>query len=244
MRPCISLDTIEVATVESRPKCKRRRGRASSAIFNLASLHMICVIFILFAISHCNNLANAAVWTNGPEDRFFCGFKWDDDDCQSRQHCPSGRSEECEGSEDGIKCFANTNCDTRYGHGDWFVPGQAPKQSPGGSGRPTFTGKSDDLTDHYWCGVGLDDAREKCGVHCPSGTSAECPQGNICFHDVFACDARNRPPPTSYPTGLDPTGPPTISGPTKIPTEMPIGPPDPLPYPSEDATGEYLFFLL
>jgi len=148
-------------------------------------------------------LVESAEWTNGPEDRFFCGMKWDDEDCQGRQHCPSGRSEECEGNEDGVKCFANTNCDTRYGHGDWFqgytnttgagaaatntTGAAAPKQSPGGTPRPTYTGQSDDPSDHYWCGVSLDDARNNCGkyfYHCPGGTSDECPQGNICFHDV------------------------------------------------------------
>ena len=122
----------------------------------------------------------------GPEDHFFCGYKWDDPGCQSRQHCPSGRSEECEGSMDGVKCFANTNCDTRYGDGDYFVPGQPPKQSPaGGSNRPTYSGMSENATDYYWCGVSLEDAADMCDTHCPSGASSECPHGKICFFNVW-----------------------------------------------------------
>ena len=131
----------------------------------------------------------AYAFTNGPEDKFFCGLKWDDaSDCQSRQHCPTGRSEECEGFEEGVKCFANTACDAKLGHGEWFVPGQypvsggSPVQSPGGTSRPTFTGTSLNITDHYWCNVPLADP--KCEVHCPGGTSGECPNGEICFHDV------------------------------------------------------------
>ena len=123
-------------------------------------------------------------FTNGPEDKYFCGWKWDDADCEVRQYCPSGRSEECDGHEEGVKCFANSPCDVKLGHGEGFVPGGPPKQSPGGTSRPSFAGKSDNITDHYWCGVGMDDAISKCGVHCPGGTSNECPQGHICYHDM------------------------------------------------------------
>ena len=160
---------------------KRKRAVINTTIYKALVIYLI---FIAATISSYYIVANAAVWTNGPEDRFFCGIKWDDANCQSRQHCPSGRSEECEGHEDGVKCFANTNCDTRYGDGDWYVPGKPPKQSPGGTERPTFDGQSEEASDHYWCGVGLDDAKESCGTHCPSGTSSDCPQGNVCYHNV------------------------------------------------------------
>ena len=165
---------------QSRRYKRRRRTTTTNTIMNKSS-------FLYFLLSSSTIIlpTQSAIWINGPEDRFFCGYKWDDDNCQSRQHCPTGRSEECEGNEDGIKCFANTNCDTRYGDGDWFVSGETvPQQSPGGSSKPTYTGKSPLKTDHYWCGVGLDDAKSKCGVHCPKGTSGECPQGEICYHEV------------------------------------------------------------
>jgi len=103
------------------------------------------------------------------------------------------------------------------------------------------------VTDYYWCGVGMDDARAKCGVwdhYCPGGTSAECPAGNICYHDVFSCDARNLVPPTASPITDSPTSNPAVSGPTKIPTYHPIGPPDPLQYPSDDPTGEKFYFYI
>ena len=130
-----------------------------------------------------------AVWTNGPEDGFFCGWSWDQEDCLSRQHCPSGLSEDCEGADEGVKCFANSGCDTRHGHGDAFVSsgGSAPPRPAPTTPRPTFGDASDDPADYYWCGVGIDDARENCGSfdrYCPSGTSSECPQGNICYHDM------------------------------------------------------------
>ena len=162
---------------------RRRRTTTTNTTMNKSS-------FLYLLLSSSTKIilpTQSAIWINGPEDRFFCGYKWDDDNCQSRQHCPTGQSEECEGNdEDGIKCFANTNCDTRHGDGDWFVSGETvPKQSPtGGSSKPTYTGKSPLKTDHYWCGVGLDDAKSKCGVHCPKGTSGECPQGEICYHEV------------------------------------------------------------
>ena len=123
--------------------------------------------FLYFLLSSSTIIVptQSAIWINGPEDRFFCGYKWDDDNCQSRQHCPTGRSEECEGNEDGIKCFANTNCDTRHGDGDWFVSGETvPNQSSGGSSRPTYTGKSPLKTDHYWCGVNQNTTEDQVGV--------------------------------------------------------------------------------
>lgn len=175
---CCSSKKMCTVTAIHRPRRSRGRRRRKQYLHILPSIYFLLVVVGGFSCTY------AAVWVNGPEDWFFCGYKWDDDNCQSRQHCPSGRSEDCEGNEDGIKCFANTNCDTRYGDGDWFVAGKPPKQSPGGTDRPTYNGKSDNKSDHYWCGVGLDDARSKCGVHCPGGTSSECPQGNICYHDV------------------------------------------------------------
>lgn len=161
----------------------RKRRYNATTIFNTATnLNLLALYILLFGF-----FVDSATWTGGPEDNFFCGYKWDDSDCQKRQHCPSGRDEFCEGFEDGIKCFANTNCDTKFGHGDWFVPGQAPNQSPGRTDRPTYTGKSDNATDHYWCGVGLEDAKNRCGsfdTWCPSGDSGECPQGSACYPDM------------------------------------------------------------
>lgn len=94
--------------------------------------------------------ANSATvpWTGGPEDTFFCGYKWDEGNCLQRQHCPSGRNEECEFHAEGQKCFANSPCDARYGDGSGWVPGKEyspPMNSPSVplTPRPTYTGVSD-----------------------------------------------------------------------------------------------------
>mmetsp|Transcript_47574 Transcript_47574/g.101088 ORF Transcript_47574/g.101088 Transcript_47574/m.101088 type:complete len:1167 (+) Transcript_47574:165-3665(+) len=231
-----------IHTTESMGRRKRRSADARTFGERSPAARALLLCSPLFGAPP-SLLVESAVWTNGPEDRFFCGYKWDDPDCRSRQHCPSGESEECEGHEElGLKCFANTNCDTRFGDGDWFVSGEPPKQSPGGTERPTYSGRSDDDTDYYWCGVGMDDARNKCGKfenHCPGGASSECPPGNICYHNIYSCDARNLAPPTASPITNSPTSAPIPAGPTKIPTEMPFGPPDPLPYPSVDPTDHW-----
>jgi len=46
----------------------------------------------------------------------------------------------------------------------------------------------------------------------------------------LTCDARNVDPPTASPGS--PSRAPIPKGPTQIPTDMPIEPPDPLPFPS------------
>lgn len=204
------------------------------------------LLSILVSLQFILTRGATPVSTNGPEDKFFCGWSWDDEDCASRQHCPSGRSEECDGFEEGQKCFANTECDVKVGHGSWYAglePGaqrpRPPRPSPGGTERPVY-GRSDDPTDHYFCGISMDDAINKCATHCPSGQSVECPHGELCFFDVDSCNAKNMITPTLWPTYPLPTRSP-ISGttPTKIPTEMPIPPPDPLDYPSDDLTDHW-----
>ena len=211
-------------------------------------------------------------WNNGPEDKFFCGFKWDDPDCSHRQNCRTGKHEECEGFAFGEKCFANTNCDTKYGGGHSFVPGMydvtySPTPVPTlNENAPTMASMtlrptiiptevpirppdplpmpSDDLTDHWFCGFGIDNANEHCAVHCPNAN--ECPVGQICYFGT-SCDARTfapTPPPTRRPTNqptprptssptssmppstsptetISPSAAPTKQGPTKFPTTSP-----------------------
>ena len=50
------------------------------------------------------------------------------------------------------------------------------------------------------------------------------------FEHSLTCDARNVDPPTASPGS--PSRSPIQKGPTQIPTDMPIEPPDPLPFPS------------
>lgn len=97
---------------------------------------------------------------------------------------------------------------------------------------------SDDPTDHWFCGVSLDDADVQCQQHCP--TAAECPMGEICFFGT-KCDARTHsptPPPTRGPTDEPTTSRPTLTiSPTAgstvscLPTTTPS-----LPQPSQTPT--------
>jgi hypothetical protein len=230
------MSTSSTTTTTSAPVRRRRRRRM------LLPRRIACLGIVL--LLHVSINSNDAQFTNGPEDTYFCGYKWDDTNCDERQHCPSGRSEDCDGADtDGVKCFANSPCDAKLGHGANWVVGTPPKAS----------GKSDNVTDHYWCGIGVDDAINKCKSmtsenHCPGGTSSECPDGHICFHDIYSCDARNIPtpdPPSASPMSNSPTfeegttGTPITMSPTMIPTDVIILPPDPLPYPSDDATDHW-----
>ena len=258
-RPKISMTCT--TTTKSAPV---RRRRMFLAVLHVAlrnksntPIYFLGVVLLLLHASYSNHnysYVATAQFTNGPEDTYFCGYKWDDTNCDERQHCPSGRSEDCDGADtDGVKCFANSPCDAKLGHGANWIVGTPPKASPGGSSQPTYAGKSDNVTDHYWCGVGVDDAINKCKSmtsenHCPGGTSSECPDGHICFHDIYSCDARNIPtpdPPSATPTSSSPTleegttGTPITMSPTMIPTDVIILPPDPLPYPSDDATDHW-----
>ena len=57
-----------------------------------------------------------------------------------------------------------------------------------------------DPSDHYFCGVGFDDASESCEHPCPSGSLRECPLGMLCYFNT-PCDRKDLPDqPTKYPT--------------------------------------------
>ena len=99
----------------------------------------------------------------------------------------------------GHECWAFTECDTRYGHGEQFsefhnVDGASNLQASGvgaqaSGGYVDLNKPSPDKTDHYFCGRGYDDAISKCATHCPSGSLNDCPAGEICFFNT-PCDAR------------------------------------------------------
>lgn len=225
------------SAIENCSKQRRRRRLPVSPL--IAFLSLSITLSLQFILVSGNSLAK-----NTPEDKFFCGWTWDDEDCQKRQHCPSGKDEDCDAFEFGMKCFANTECDVKKGDGSWYEPYEPgdprprpPRPSPGGTERPVY-GKSDNPSDHYFCGKSFDDANNKCANHCPSGMSAHCPYGELCFFDVHACNVKNMVTPTNWPTWPPPTRSPH-SGPTKIPTEMPIPPPEPLDYPSDDLTDHW-----
>jgi hypothetical protein len=175
-------------------------------------------------------------WNNGPEDNYFCGTTYDDPstDCSLRQNCRSGRDDECDGYADniGIKCFADTPCDSKKGGGAAFVPHSTTSVLGGGSiptVGPTTTAAaansntnyehiSDAPSDHWFCGIGFDDAETRCEVHCPHQTG--CPIGEICYFGT-SCDARTDAP-TVRPTRVPTMGPTKkgSSGPTVKPVSL------------------------
>ena len=60
--------------------------------------------------------------------------------------------------------------------------------------------KSKDHSDHYFCGVGFDDAAESCEHPCPSGSLRECPLGMLCYFNT-PCDRKDLPDqPSKSPT--------------------------------------------
>ncbi len=175
-------------------------------------------------------------WNNGPEDKFFCGTSFDDTttDCTLRQNCRSGRDDECDGYADnlGIKCFAETPCDSKNGGGSAFVPhstagflGSVPTGGPTAASAASsstadsnYEHTSDDPSDHWFCGIGFDDAEERCEVHCPYQTG--CPVGEICYFGT-SCDATSDAP-TTRPT-RSPTMRPTVKVVTRPgPTVKPV----------------------
>ena len=142
--------------------------------------------------------AFSGLYTSTHGTNMFCGASWAEasTSCESRQNCPSGQNDEC--LIPGQQCWALTECDTRYGHGQQFADKHDVVCVD--LNRP-----SSDPRDHYFCGKGYEDAASKCSTNCPSGSLNDCPDGEICFF-YTPCDARmmtmapQPPSPTVSPT--------------------------------------------
>lgn len=212
--------TVNFATAmrsTTAPSCRRNRRRRRRS--RLPSLLLSLFLSLHPHLHHHNHhhqsimtmLAQGYVitWNNGPEDNYFCGTTYDDPttDCTLRQNCRSGRDDECDGYADGIgiKCFADTPCDSKEGGGSAFVPHSTasiliPTNSPAAAGTDDYEHISDHPSDHWYCGIGFDDAESRCEVHCPNQTG--CPTGELCYFGT-SCDARTDAPtvrPTKSPT--------------------------------------------
>lgn len=155
------------------------------------------------------------LYTNTYGTNMFCGASWAEasSSCETRQNCPSGQNDEC--IIPGQQCWAFTECDTRYGHGEQFtemhgVTGGANLEATGvgaeaSGGYVDLSKPSNDPKDHYFCGKGYEDAISQCLTNCPSGSLNDCPDGEICFFNT-PCDARmltiapQPPSPTVSPT--------------------------------------------
>ena len=106
-----------------------------------------------FAYTPCNNRGS-----------FFCGYSEDEaSDCQ--YPCTSGDSSTC--PEEGMSCFSYTTCGT----GDFNT--KAPSPSP--------VELEFEPSDSFFCGRSFEDASALCEISCPSGSSADCPEGLSCF---------------------------------------------------------------
>ena len=67
------------------------------------------------------------------------------DNCEERQHCPSGTDDECE--TEGHICFGGTTCDSKTGHGNKFKYANVPY---------------DDISNTRFCGSGWQGAIDHC----------------------------------------------------------------------------------
>jgi len=67
------------------------------------------------------------------------------DNCEERQHCPSGTDDECE--TEGHICFGGTTCDSKQGHGNKFKYANVPY---------------DDISNTRFCGLGWQGAIDHC----------------------------------------------------------------------------------
>ncbi|KAL3773023.1 hypothetical protein ACHAW5_000988 [Stephanodiscus triporus] len=89
----------------------------------------------------------------------YCGTSFVDANIKCGRPCPSGTDADC---TQGESCFADAiTC-------------------------PAYAGTSDTPIYNY-CGTSFVDANAKCGKACPSGTDADCSQGESCFADVIEC---------------------------------------------------------
>mmetsp|Transcript_24842 Transcript_24842/g.50905 ORF Transcript_24842/g.50905 Transcript_24842/m.50905 type:complete len:882 (-) Transcript_24842:147-2792(-) len=117
---------------------------------------------------------------NNPENK-FCGITYDEAQAfcylppQQSLPCPNGADVDCPYN---LPCWTITDPCTQP---PTLRPTVSPTNSP-------ITRRSDDPTDHNFCGLGFDNLFE-CAVHCPGGSLDECPPGQICYFDT-QCDAR------------------------------------------------------
>ncbi|KAL7552504.1 hypothetical protein ACHAWF_015751 [Thalassiosira exigua] len=121
--------------------------------------------------------AQAAVVDN-PENK-FCGISHAEayQFCHLEPHkslpCPDG-DEEC---PPGMPCWKIEEACTPPPVPTTPVPTRSP-----------LSERSSDPSDHNFCGMGFDNLFQ-CSKHCPNGTPAECPPGQLCYFNT-PCDAR------------------------------------------------------
>ena len=126
-----------------------RHDRPSSVAKNNRLYH--CNTRLLFIIAFIINFSSRPLLpialAQQDSNHYFCGTSWGDasENCNDRQHCPSGTDDECE--TDGHICFGGTTCDSMQGHGNGFKYANVPY---------------DDISNTRFCGEGWNAAIDNC----------------------------------------------------------------------------------
>ena len=126
----------------------RHDDRPSSVANNNRLYH--CNTRLLFIIAFIINSSRPLppiALAQQDSNHYFCGTSWGDasENCNDRQHCPSGTDDECE--TDGHICFGGTTCDSMQGHGNGFKYANVPY---------------DDISNTRFCGEGWNAAIDNC----------------------------------------------------------------------------------
>ena len=137
----------------------------------LTTIHIILINILVCAQNTNNN---------------FCGTSWMDasDNCNTRQHCPTGSNDEC---IYGHTCYADTLCDiTREGHGSNAPPpsfSSTSTTSSNGNGLPY-----EDRANTRFC---QSQSITECTIDLWCGDQSSCEDGLVChysdchYHDIL-----------------------------------------------------------
>jgi len=98
----------------------RRSYRSTSTSSVIMTIALLTSILILMATTISTNVTVSAQESN----HFFCGATWDDasNNCDSRQHCPSGTDDECNGG--GGAAASGTTTQTWTAATTWTAPSE------------------------------------------------------------------------------------------------------------------------
>lgn len=127
----------------------------------------------------------------GASNHMFCGGAVDPlglGDCCVETHCPNGDID----CDPPGRCWNRDRCDIRN-YLSWEEGGYVDRPSHETLAvAMNLTYPSDDPTDHYFCGITLDETNRGCSRPCPDKTTINCAHGELCFEGT-ECDYRVMP---------------------------------------------------
>jgi len=127
----------------------------------------------------------------GASNHMFCGGAVDPlglGDCSAETHCPNGDID----CDPPGRCWNRDRCDIRN-YLSWEEGGYVDRPSHETLAvTMNLTYPSDDPTDHYFCGITLDEANMGCSRPCPDKTTSNCAHGELCYEGT-ECDYRVMP---------------------------------------------------